>query len=142
MQKHAELVVRPLFFSLFLFFDSICVIIRSIILRAQSDHRYLMLNLNILMLLIRTVIIVVAAIFLLNLIILELNYLVVKSIGSPLLLAILTLNIWRIVSAVGKGSAERNLLGQADVMYKAFIASPLIVQFRYLSIYYYNYSKN
>ena len=101
-----------------------------------------MLNLNILMLLIRTVIIVVAAIFLLNLIILELNYLVVKSIGSPLLLAILTLNIWRIVSAVGKGSAERNLLGQADVMYKAFIASPLIVQFRYLSIYYYNYSKN
>ena len=90
------------------------------------------------MFLVRTVNVVVAVIFLLYLIILKLNYFVVKSVGSPLLLAILPLIIQRIVSVVGNGSAERNLLSQGEIKHGAFIVSPLIVQFRHLSIYYYN----
>lgn len=90
------------------------------------------------MLLVRTVNVVVAAIFLLNLIILKLNYLVVQSVGSPLLLAILSLIIQRIVSVVGNVKAERNLLSQAEIKHGALIVSPLIVQLRHLSIYYYS----
>ena len=80
------------------------------------------------MFLVRTVNVVVATIILLNLIILKLNYVVVQSVGSPLLLAILPVIIQLIVSVVGNGSAERNLLSQAEIKHGALIVSPLIVQ--------------
>lgn len=70
------------------------------------------------MFLVRTVNVVVGAIFL-NLIVLKLNDLVVKSVCSPLLLATLLLINQPTASEFGTSSAQGNLLTLGEVMYGA-----------------------
>ena len=68
------------------------------------------------MFLVRTVNVVVGAIFFLSLIVLELNDLVVKSVCSPLLLATLLLINQPTASEFGTSSAQGNLLSLGEVM--------------------------